>query len=62
MKSLVKLMFYLWLVIFSGLAWVTNEYVLSGQIAKNLLCMLAFFGGVAGVWVTVNKEAGDEPA
>ncbi len=50
MRNLIKLAFFLWLAIAAGVAWITDDQVVAGQISKALLCTLAFFGGLAGVF------------
>lgn len=56
MKTIIKLIFFAWLAIAAGMTWLTSGYVVAGEISKILLCMLAFFGGVAGVWLTIHRE------
>lgn len=57
---LVRLVFYTWLAILGGIAWVVNDYALAGKFINNALCMLAFFGGAAGAWLTINAALSDE--
>ncbi|MGA0927610.1 MAG: hypothetical protein ACO3RW_10460 [Burkholderiaceae bacterium] len=53
---IIKLTFFSWLAIFGGMSWVLDDYALTGKIASNALCMLAFFGGITGLAGTMATE------
>lgn len=61
MKSLIKIVFYFWLAVFSIAAWSTNLEFLSGQIALTLYCLLGFVGGLCGLVFTLYSLLYEEP-
>lgn len=52
----IKLTFFTWLSILGGLSWMLDDYAMTGRIASNALCMLAFFGGITGLAGTMATE------
>jgi hypothetical protein len=52
----IKLTFFSWLAILGGMSWALEDYALTDRIVSNVLCMLAFFGGVAGLIGTLATE------
>lgn len=62
MKTIIKLAFFAWLAIAAGMTWLTSDYVLAGQISNALLSMLAFFGGITGVWLTIYNAMREDTA
>ena len=57
---ILKLVFYSWLAILGGMSWMVDDFALSGRIVSNALCMLAFFGGIVGMWATLVMELRDD--
>lgn len=57
MRNLIKLGFFLWLAIAAGVAWITDDQLVAGQISKAVLCALAFFGGMAGLFMVIHRVA-----
>lgn len=57
MRNLIKLGFFMWLAIAAGVAWITDDQVVAGQISKAVLCALGFFGGMAGLFVVIHQVA-----
>lgn len=60
MKKLIGLAFFLWLAIAACMVWVTDDMGIAGRISIVWLCLLSFFGGIAGLSIILTSVINEE--